>query len=108
MDLTDDELAVKGNNDIESGKSQSELIEYNPEAIPNFIISSMKQVTLDKKECDKLKLDVYDMMKIEFNNLWEFVSLRFKEERTGSDHSESDLESIPFKITNDMGATKEK
>lgn len=39
MDLTNEDILInKGNNDVESGKSLSELIEYNPEAIPNFII----------------------------------------------------------------------
>jgi hypothetical protein len=41
-------------------KSSDQAVNYDPDAIPNFLFDSMKEAIIDTKECNNLKIDILE------------------------------------------------
>ncbi|CDW88663.1 pas pac sensor hybrid histidine kinase [Stylonychia lemnae] len=69
------------------------------EQIPKFLIDQMKETIIDNIECKNMGINIQQMYRFEFKNLWNYLEHKFQGNRFNNLDSEvSNIDGVPFLI----------
>ncbi|CDW87511.1 multi-sensor hybrid histidine kinase [Stylonychia lemnae] len=73
------------------------------EQIPKFLIDQMKETIIDNIECKNMGINIQQMYRFEFKNLWNYLEHKFQGNRFNNLDSEvSNIDGVPFLVGNDQ------